>query len=114
MLHLDKRSLAFGAASKRKDLLHDCRTALGACFESFENVHRHSRRFLEHPNGYENGSERVVEVMRDSAGKSANTLHPLGAQKMRLEFFLFRDVAVDDEERFGPPLCVAHQTPPAF
>ncbi len=46
---------------------------------------------------HNNGCENVVEVVGDAAGESADAFHPLGAQKLSLEFFLRRDVGIDNQ-----------------
>src|SRR5690349_3253725 len=52
--------------------------------------------------------------MRDSAGKRANRFHSLRPKELRLHPFLFRDVSIDDENRFGLSLIVTNQSPAAL
>src|SRR5689334_3446736 len=52
--------------------------------------------------------------MRDSAGQRANRFHSLRTKELRLHPFLFRDVSIDYENRFGLSLIVTNQSPPAL
>ena len=52
--------------------------------------------------------------MRDAAGEGADAFHALGAHELGLDFFLFGDVGVDDEDRSGVAIGVAHQGVASF
>ncbi len=49
--------------------------------------------------------------MRDAAGQCADAFHALRPQKLRLDLFLFGDVGIDRENRFGLAFIVANERP---
>src|ERR1044072_8853796 len=47
--------------------------------------------------------------MRDTTDQDAETFEPLRTKKLFLELFAFRDVSIENEERFGLALLITNQ-----
>ena len=63
-------------------------------FHSFRGRDLFFQEFTRH----ENWGQRVIEVVGDSPGKGADAFDPLGAEKLRLNQFLFGDIGVDNQD----------------
>ena len=53
--------------------------------------------FPQHRRGHQDGHERVVQVVGNAAGQSADAFHSLGAEKLFLGVFLGGDIGSDAE-----------------
>src|SRR6187455_424419 len=52
--------------------------------------------------------------MRDAARERADAVQTLGAEKLRLDFFLFADIGVDDKQAARLSSVIANQRPPTL
>ena len=66
---------------------------------------------LEEVDGHHDRRQNVVQVMRDAAGQRADAFHALRPHELGLDLFLFRDVGIDREHRFGLSFVVPDERP---
>ena len=94
--HLKRTSVTFGEyASRWLEERARARLKLGQLAETTFAIYERDLRNhlrpalgdipLQELDGEQDGGEHVVEVVRDAAGESADALHALGAQQLRLD-----------------------------
>src|SRR5262249_33548552 len=72
---------------------------------------RASHLLLQNVNGEENRRENIIEIVRNSTGKSSNRLQPLRPKEMGLAPFLLRNVGIECENGLWETSLVRDKPP---
>ena len=116
MARLDEFVFPLDAPRKGENLPDQLGAAAGAAVKHIEQfpVVRGGHSVAEHRDAHHDGSKHIVEVVRDAAGKHADVFQPLRAEELGLQFLLFGNVRIDDQDGFRAPRAVVHEGPAAF
>ena len=113
---VDRYALTFNSPAERQDLAHEVGAPLRTGAQRREHFPAKIAGHLplQQSDRHEYRSEDVVEIVRNSAGQSADAFHALGAKELLLHFLARGYVGVDFEDGLGLAGIIADQRPADF
>ena len=116
MFELNGFRFAASTASEGQNLFHHLRTPSGACFGRVQHLAAllAGQLIPQQLRHHENRSQHVIQVVGNPACHRSDALHSLRAEQLRLDLLLLGDVAVNQQNRLGPPQRIPQECPTAF
>ena len=104
------------AARKGEQLTHEFHAVIGAAFDDIEQVAVGGAvmPIKQHRHRGDDRAEHIVQVVGDAAREQPQHLQALVLHQLLLDFLLFGDIGIDDQNRPDNARVVADQSPEAI